>query len=91
MTAGKIQSNTVDAQEAIAELTGLDASGFSNQSIDFGSSTVSSMLAGRTLNNQLMNDASKGVSCVLTQANKFPELAHSFEEQDMVDAERWQG
>lgn len=86
---GKIRSNTVDAQDSISELTGLDASGLSNQSVEFGSSNVPSMLTGQSLCNQLMNDTSKVVTCVLTQANKFPELAHIFEEQDMADAERW--
>jgi hypothetical protein len=89
MATGKINSNTVDAQEAIAELVGIDASGFSNQSVDFGSSNLPSMLAGQSLTNQLMNDVSKVVSCVLAQANKFPELANAIEERDIADAQRW--
>ncbi|AYG01129.1 TIGR04197 family type VII secretion effector [Lactococcus allomyrinae] len=89
MAAGKIKSNTVDAQEAIAELIGVDASGLSNQSVNFGSSTVPSMLAGQTLSNQLMSDVSKVVSCILLQANKFPELANAIEERDMDAARRW--
>ncbi|MFC4651602.1 hypothetical protein ACFO26_01590 [Lactococcus nasutitermitis] len=90
MTTGKISSNTVDAQEAIAELVGLDASGFANQSVSFGSSNVKSMLAGEKLTNQLMNDVSKVVSCVLQQANKFPELANAIEERDRADSQRFQ-
>lgn len=89
MRTGKINSNTVDAQNAIAELVGIDASGFLNQSVDFGSSNVPSMLAGQSLTNQLMSDVSKVVSCVLLQANKFPELAHAIEEHDMADAKRF--
>jgi hypothetical protein len=36
MATGKINSNTVDAQAAIAELVGLNANSFANQSVDFG-------------------------------------------------------
>ncbi|MDR0299024.1 MAG: TIGR04197 family type VII secretion effector [Streptococcaceae bacterium] len=90
MTAGKINSNTVDAQEAITELVGIDASGLSNQSVNFGSSNVPSMLAGQTLSNQLMSDVSKVVACVLAQANKFPELAKAIEERDRADGQRFQ-
>ncbi|MDR0298474.1 MAG: TIGR04197 family type VII secretion effector [Streptococcaceae bacterium] len=89
MGMGKISSKSIEAQEAIAELVGLDASGFSNQSVDFGSSNVPSMQAGQALSNQLMHDVSKIVSCVLTQANKFPELANAIEERDVADAQRW--
>ncbi|MDR0299640.1 MAG: TIGR04197 family type VII secretion effector [Streptococcaceae bacterium] len=89
MVTGKINSNTVDAQEAITELVGVEASGLSNQSVNFGSSNVPSVLAGQTLSNQLMSDVSKVVACVLTQANKFPELANAIEERDMDAARRW--
>ena len=89
MATGKIKSNTVDAQESIAELVGIDASGLANQSVNFGSSNVPSMIAGKNLSNQLMNDVSKVVSCVLAQANKFPELAYAIEERDRADAERF--
>lgn len=47
------------------------------------------MLAGQTLANQLMNQTSKVVSCVLSQANKFPELAHVIEERDIADSQRF--
>lgn len=86
---GKINSNTIDAQNAIAELVGIDVSGFLNQFVNFGSSNVPSMLVGQSLTNQLMSDVSKVVSCVLLQANKFPELAHAIEEHDMADAKRF--
>lgn len=90
MAAGKIKSNTVDAQEAISELVGVDASGFTNQSVEFGSSDVPSMLAGQRLTNSLMSDISKVVECVLAQANKFPELANAIGERDMADRSRFQ-
>lgn len=86
-----IKSSGVEAQGAIAELTGLDASGFTDQSVDFASSTVPSMLAGRSICNELMGDTSIVVSCVLTQANKFPQLAHVFEERDKAAAREWKG
>ncbi|WP_259755884.1 hypothetical protein [Lactococcus lactis] len=41
------------------------------------------------LTNELMNDISKVVTCILTQANKFPELAQRLEERDIEDAQRW--
>lgn len=85
---GKIQSNTVDAQGAISELTGLQ--GISNfRTVEFGESNVQSMLSGKTLANELMNDISKITSCVLTQANKFPELAERIEQRDSQDAKGW--
>lgn len=53
--AGKIQSNTVDAQGAITALTGLkDMSCF--KTVDFGDSNVQAMLNGKQLANELMND-----------------------------------
>ena len=86
MATGQIKSSTVDAQSAISELTGISATNFANQSVDFSSSN---MLAGQTLANQLMNQTSKVVSCVLSQANKFPELAHVIEERDIADSQRF--
>lgn len=90
MAKGQIKSSTVEAQAAISELTGLDASSFSNQSVDFGSSNVASMIAGQTLANQLMRNTSKVVTCVLSQANKFPKLAHTIEQRDIADRGRFQ-
>lgn len=85
---GKIQSNTVEAQGAISELTGLQ--GISSfKTVEFGESNVQSMLSGKTLANGLMNDISKITSCVLTQANKFPELAERIEQRDSQDAKGW--
>ena len=89
MATGKINSNTVDAQAAIAELVGLNANSFANQSVEFGGSNVPSMIAGQGLANQLMNNTSKVVSCVLSQANKFPELAYAIEERDIVESQRF--
>lgn len=87
MATGKIKSNTADAQEAVAELTGLQISNF--QTVEMGTSTATSMKNGMQLTNELMGDISKVVSCVLTQANKFPELAQRIEERDIEDGKRW--
>lgn len=88
MTTGKIKSNTVDAQEAISELTGIQ--GISTfKTVEFGESNIQSMLNGKRLANELMNDISKITSCVLTQANKFPELAQRIEQRDQADGKNW--
>lgn len=87
MPTGKIKSSTVDAQGAIAELTGLQVS--TSKSVEFGDSNVPAMLKGKELANSLMGDVSKVTSCVLTQANKFPELAQKLEERDGQDAKGW--
>lgn len=88
MGTGIIKSNTVDAQGAISELTGLQ--GISSfKTVEFGESNVQSMLSGKTLANELMNDISKITSCVQTQANKFPELAKQIEQRDSQDAKGW--
>lgn len=79
----------MDAQEAIAELTGLDTSSFANQSASFHSATVASMSAGMGLCNELMQDVSNVASCVLSQANKFPQIAHVIEKRDEAAAQRW--
>ena len=89
MVRGKLRSSTVEAQSAISELTGINAANFTNQSVAFSSSNSQSMLAGQTLANQLMNQTSKVVSCVLSQANKFPELARAIEERDIADSQRF--
>ncbi|MGX7049152.1 hypothetical protein [Pseudolactococcus piscium] len=86
--AGKIRSNTVEAQDAIATLTGLkDMSSF--KTVDFGESNVQSMLNGKQIANELMNDVAKITSCVLRQANKFPELAQRIALRDSQDAKGW--
>lgn len=53
MATGKIKSNTADAQEAVAELTGLQISNF--QTVEMGTSTATSMKNGMQLTNELMN------------------------------------
>ncbi|WP_460016757.1 TIGR04197 family type VII secretion effector, partial [Lactovum odontotermitis] len=72
MGVSKISSDTVAAQEAIQELTGIDASGFSNLTVDIGESNITAMQTGCEVNNQLMDDLSNFVQVFLTQANKFP-------------------
>lgn len=76
---GTIKSSTVDAQDAISELIGAQASNF--QIIELGESNVDSMK-----NEAQMVNVSKVVACVLAQANKFSELAHGIGERDIQDA-----
>ncbi|MDR0299121.1 MAG: TIGR04197 family type VII secretion effector [Streptococcaceae bacterium] len=91
MSSGNIQSNTVDAQEAIAELTGIDASNFQNQNIELNySSGISGMETGKNLANQMLTAVSDLVSATLGQANKFPELAYHIEQRDQADARGWE-
>jgi hypothetical protein len=80
MATGKIKSNTADVQEAVAELTGLQVSNF--QTVKLGKSNVTSMKNGTPMANELPGNVSKGVSCVLEQANKFPKLAQRTEEDE---------
>lgn len=87
----KISSNSVVAEGAIRELTGIDSSNMSNETINITYSTVSSMVSGNALNSKLMNELSNLVQVVLVQANKFPEIAHRFEEQDMKTEELFNG
>ncbi len=47
------------------------------------------MLNGKQITNELMKDVSKITSCVLTQANKFPELAQLIEFRDRQDGKGW--
>jgi hypothetical protein len=90
MATGKISSNTVTAQEAIAELTGIDTSGFQNQNIEFSySSGISGMETAKNVANQMLNSISDLVAATLGQANKFPELAYRIEERDQADARGW--
>ncbi|MDR0299085.1 MAG: TIGR04197 family type VII secretion effector [Streptococcaceae bacterium] len=89
MGVTNISSDTVAAQEAIAELTGIDASSFTNQTVDIGESNITAMKTGSRVNNQLMNDLSGFVQAFLTQANKFPELAARIEANDRQDAQDW--
>lgn len=90
MISGKISSNTVDAQEAIAELTGIDASGFQNQKVELSyTSGITGMESMRNVTNQMLDSVSDLVNATLGQANKFPELAYRIEERDHADAEGW--
>ncbi|WEV68118.1 hypothetical protein OZX72_03845 [Bifidobacterium sp. ESL0769] len=47
------------------------------------------MFSGRDVGNALMDNVSAAVSCVLEQANKFPQIANVIEECDVDVARRW--
>ncbi|MDR0298614.1 MAG: TIGR04197 family type VII secretion effector [Streptococcaceae bacterium] len=86
-----ISSDPVLAQEAIAELTGINAASFTNQTVDIGTSNITAMQTGRDVNNQMMANVSNFVQAVLAQANKFPELAVRMEANDKQDAQNFGG
>lgn len=65
MSIGRIMSSTVDAQGAIAKLTGLKGIK-SFRIVEFSDSDVPSMFHGKELANGLMHDMSKITTCVLT-------------------------
>ena len=47
------------------------------------------MEAGRQACNQMLQAVSDFSSAVLTQANKFPEIAAKIEKRDIEQAQRW--
>lgn len=88
---GKIQSSTVSAADAISELVGLDTSNAQNQQVEFSYTTgIAGMEAGRQACNQMLQAVSDFSSAVLTQANKFPEIAAKIEKLDIEQAKRWE-
>ena len=88
---GKIQSSTVSAADAISELVGLDTSTAQNQQVEFSYTTgIAGMEAGRQACNQMLQAVSDFSSAVLTQANKFPEIAAKIEKLDIEQAKRWE-
>lgn len=88
---GKIQSSTISAADAISELVGLDTSNAQNQQVEFSHTTgIAGMEAGRQACNQMLQAVSDFSSAVLTQANKFPEIAAKIEKRDIEEAERWE-
>ena len=88
---GKIKSSTITAEAAINELVGYDTSDKQNQQVEFlYTSEIAGMEAGRQACNQMLQAVSDFSSAVLTQANKFPEIAHKIEKRDVELAKRWE-
>ena len=88
---GKIKSSTIAAEAAINELVGYDTSKKQNQQVVFSyTSEIAGMEAGRQACNQMLQAVSDFSSAVLTQANKFPEIAHKIEKRDVELAKRWE-
>lgn len=88
---GKIQSSTISAADAISELVDLDTSNAQNQQVEFSYTTgIAGMEAGRQACNQMLQAVSDFSSAVLTQANKFPEIATKIEKLDVEQAKRWE-
>ena len=88
---GKIQSSTISASDAISELVDLDTSNAQNQQVEFSyTAEISGMEAGRQACNQMLQAISDFSAAVLTQANKFPEIAAKIEKRDIEQAKRWE-
>ena len=89
--SGKIASDTIAASSAISELVGVDASAFRNNQVEFAyTSDIAGMEAGRQACNQMLRAVSDFSSALLTQANKFPEIAAKIEKRDIEEAKRWE-
>ena len=87
---GKIKSDTISAQNAISELVGVDTSDKQNQQVEFSQATViAGMEAGRQVCNEMLQAVSDFSAAVLTQANKFPDIAYKIEKRDVEQAQRW--
>ena len=81
----------IAAETAINELVGYDTSDKQNQQVEFSyTSEIAGMEAGRQACNQMLQAISDFNSAVLTQANKFPEIAHKIEKRDVELAKRWE-
>lgn len=88
--SGRIKSSPITAVFAIRELVGIDTSAVQNQSVDFGyTSGISGMESGRQVSNQMLQAVSDFSQAVLTQANKFPQIAPKLEKRDIEEAQRW--
>ena len=88
---GKIKSSMIAAETAINELVGYDTSDKQNQQVEFSyTSEIDGMEAGRQACNQMLQAVSDFSSAILTQANKFPEIAHKIEKRDIEQAKRWE-
>ncbi|WP_176693624.1 TIGR04197 family type VII secretion effector [Streptococcus sanguinis] len=88
---GQIKSSVISAGSAISELVGVDTSNTQNQQVEFSYTTgIAGMEAGRQACNQMLQAVSDFSSAVLTQANKFPEIAAKIEKRDIEEAKRWE-
>lgn len=56
----------------------------------FYTTGIAGMEAGRQACNQMLQAISDFSSAVLTQANKFPEIAAKIEKRDIEQAKRWE-
>ena len=86
----KIKSSTIYAQNAISELVGVDISDRQNQQVEFSYTTeIAGMEAGHQACHQMLQAVSDFSVAVLTQANKFPDIAYKIEKRDVEQAQRW--
>ncbi|MBL1227497.1 hypothetical protein [Enterococcus sp. BWR-S5] len=69
----KITSTTSAANAAVSAIHSILIP--TGKQVSLGKSTIPSMKTGTSVNNQLLPDLSKLVSCVNTQSSKFPKIA----------------
>ncbi|MBP2619796.1 TIGR04197 family type VII secretion effector [Streptococcus panodentis] len=82
----------ISASSAISELVGLDTGAAQNLQVEFAyTAEISGMEAGRQAANGMLQTVSDFSAAVLTQANKFPEIAAKIEKRDVEEAKRWEG
>ncbi|EHK9412182.1 hypothetical protein FKY78_14200 [Enterococcus faecalis] len=76
----KVASNQGAAQAAVSGIKNVSVS--KNTKCTLGESNISGMKKGVKVNNKMLNNLSKLVKCVNTQANKFPKLAAAIAARD---------
>ncbi|GHU36265.1 hypothetical protein FACS1894193_09330 [Bacilli bacterium] len=86
----KISSSVDLAESAVKELVGVDIHHKKNEQFQSSySSGISAMTHAQTICNQLFSETTDLCQVVLTQANKFPELARLIEQRDREEARKW--
>jgi hypothetical protein len=79
----RMASDVAAAEAATASVQALTID--DKKTVDFGPSNIAGMHVGREIANELLEDFGALVSCVKTQAAKFPALANVREGLDEAD------
>ncbi len=86
----QIASSIEQAESAVRELVGFDIHQERNEQFQGSySSGISAMTNAQTICNSIFSGTTDLCQVVLTQANKFPELARLIEQRDREDANKW--
>nr|WP_245335636.1 TIGR04197 family type VII secretion effector [Streptococcus panodentis] len=73
-------------------MVGVDTSDKRHKQVAFNYTTeIAESENGRQACNQMLQAVSDFSAAVLTQANKFPEIAAKIEKRDVEEAKRWEG